>query len=50
MQDQAEASQTVSLLGMHVGVSGRETKTKGAALAAFAKKLVNPNLAVTGMK
>ena len=36
MQDQAQASQTVSLPGMHVGVSGRETKRREAAVADFA--------------
>lgn len=35
MQDQAEASQTVCLPGKHGGVSGRQTKRKGAAVAAF---------------
>lgn len=50
MQDQAQASQTVSLSGGHEGVNGRKTKRKGAAVAAFPLKLVNPNLAVTGMR
>lgn len=35
MQDQAQASQTVSLPGRHAGVNGGKTKRKGAAVAAF---------------